>query len=37
MLIILFKSVGTHVQEENLVAKIDEIKLSEKDYEKIKA
>jgi hypothetical protein len=36
MLIILFKSIDKYVTEENLFAKIDEIKLTEKEYEKIK-
>jgi hypothetical protein len=36
MLIILFKSIDKYVTEENLLAKIDEIKLTEKEYEKVK-
>jgi Rab-GTPase-TBC domain len=36
MLIILFKSIDKYVTEENLFTKIDELKLTEKEYEKVK-
>ena len=36
MLIILFKSIDKYITEENLFTKIDEIKLTDKEYEKIK-
>lgn len=36
MLIILFKSIDKYITEENLFMKIEEIKLSEKEYDKIK-
>jgi len=36
MLIILFKSIDKYIKEENLFMKIEEIKLSEKEYDKVK-
>lgn len=36
MLIILFKSIDKYVTEENLFIKIDEIKLTDKEYEKVR-
>lgn len=36
MLIILFKSIDKYITEESLFTKIDEIKLTDKEYEKVK-